>query len=209
MLIHILDLAGTAVFAMAGALAAGRKQMDLFGAVVLGLATALGGGTIRDVTLSIHPVFWVADPIYIIVATAAALVAFFAARQVTGRGRWLMVADAFGLALFTVIGTQKAMSVGAPATICVIMGMMTGVAGGMIRDVLAGEIPLILRREIYATASLAGAVAYAVLSVWCPDAPCAIVPAMLVTLGLRLAAIRWNLSLPVFPSAPPPDGAAK
>lgn len=198
-MIYLLDLFGVIVFAVAGSLAAGKKHMDLFGVIVVALATALGGGTLRDLVLGIHPVFWISDPTYIYVGSAAALLTFVLARFITFFDKALPVADAFGLAVFTVIGAQKAMGLGAPPVICVIMGVMTGVAGGMIRDLLSGEIPLILRAEIYATASLCGASVFVGLSPFLANMYFNVYASVLVTLAIRLAAIRWNLSLPVFP----------
>jgi uncharacterized membrane protein YeiH len=196
--IYALDLFGVIVFAVTGSLAAGKKQLDLFGVVVLALATALGGGTIRDVTLGALPVFWVCDPTYVIVAAATALATFVIVRCWELPGGVLLVADAFGLAIFTVIGAGKALSLGVSPVIAVLMGMMTGVAGGMIRDVLSGEIPLILRREVYATASLCGAVVLAALSWVFPGAAANTVVAVVVILAIRLAALKWGLSLPRF-----------
>jgi uncharacterized membrane protein YeiH len=200
-MIHTFDLCGAGVFAVAGALAAGKKQMDLFGVVVLAMATALGGGSVRDVMLGIYPVFWVADPAYVIVVAACALVTFVAAHWLRPPTKLLMMADAVGLAFYTVLGMQKAQSLGVSMVISVLMGITTGVVGGILRDVLSGEIPLVLRREIYATAALAGAVVFAVLSALAPRAAINVVAAMAVVLALRLAAIRWTLSLPVFPAA--------
>lgn len=199
MTIYILDLFGVAVFAITGALAAGRKKMDLFGVVVLALATALGGGTMRDILLGAFPVFWISDPTYIFVGTVAAVLVFALARLRRPPEKALSFADAFGLAVFTVIGTGKAISLGAPGSISVIMGVMTGVAGGIIRDILSGEIPLILKAEIYATASLCGAIIFAVLTTYFQDMPFAAPAAIVVILALRLTAIHWRLSLPVFP----------
>lgn len=200
MTIYILDLFGVAVFAITGALAAGKKKMDLFGVVVLALATALGGGTVRDVVLGAYPVFWISDPTYIFVGTAAAISIFVLARFSRPPAKALTFADAFGLAVFTVIGTEKAISLGVSGSIAVIMGVMTGVAGGIIRDILSGEIPLILKAEIYATASLSGAIIYAILTKRFPHIPLPAPAAITVILALRLAAIHWKLSLPVFPS---------
>lgn len=197
-MIYVLDIFGVVVFAVAGSLAAGRKHMDLFGVVILALVTALGGGTLRDLTLGISPVFWVSDPLYILVAVAAAILTFVLARSFDLPGRLLLIADAFGLAVFTVIGVRKALGVGVHPGIAVMMGVMTGVAGGMIRDVLSGEIPLILRREIYATASLCGAVAFVGLLRLFPEAPLSTITAVGVILCVRLAAIHWKLSLPTF-----------
>ncbi len=197
-MIYYLDLFGTAVFAVAGALAAGRHRLDLFGVVVVGLVTAVGGGTLRDVILDARPVFWVADLAYLAVGTAAALVTFFWARLHRLRTGALLVADAFGLAVFTVVGAKKALLLGNSAPVALTMGLLTGVAGGIARDLLTGEVPLVLRREIYATASLAGAVLYVCLSRGPAWGPAATALSMGLTLAVRLAAIRWNLSLPTF-----------
>jgi len=197
-ILYALDLFGVVVFAVTGALAAGRKRMDLFGVTVLALATALGGGTVRDLVLGVRPVFWVADPLYVVVGAAAALLTFTVARLWRLPERVLLVGDAFGLAVFTVIGAGAALARDTSPLICILMGMMTGTVGGMIRDILSGEIPLILRREIYATASLSGAVVYVVLSVVWPGAWFAAVAGVAVVLAMRLAAIHWDLGLPTF-----------
>jgi uncharacterized membrane protein YeiH len=198
MMVYLLDLFGVAVFAITGTLAAGKKKMDLFGVVVLALATALGGGTLRDVILGAYPVFWISNPTYIFVGTAVAVLIFTMARFVRPPAKALMFADAFGLAIFTVIGTEKAISLGVPGSIAVISGVMTGVAGGIIRDILSGEIPLVLKAEIYATASLCGAITFAILTKHFPAMPLRAPAAITVILALRLAAIHWKLSLPVF-----------
>jgi uncharacterized membrane protein YeiH len=169
-LIYILDLFGVAVFAITGSLAAGRKHMDLFGVFVLAIVTALGGGTIRDLVIDAGPVFWISDPVYLFVATVFALVTFL----------------------------ERALEFAISPAIAIVMGIMTGVAGGMLRDVLSGEIPLILRREIYATASLCGAVVFFIILTAFQSHTFAVCASILVTLALRLSAIKWNLSLPVF-----------
>ncbi len=199
-MIYWLDLFGVLVFAVAGSLSAGKKRMDLFGVIVVALATALGGGTLRDLVLGCYPVFWVSDPTYLLVGSGASLLTFILARFLKPPGKLLQTADAFGLAIFTVIGAQKAMGLGISPAISAIMGVMTGVAGGMIRDVLSGEIPLILRAEIYATASLCGAAVFTGLSFYLPGNSGIIFLSVAVTLFLRLAAIHWKFSLPVFPS---------
>lgn len=200
-MLYFLDLFGVAVFAITGSLAAGKKQMDLFGVVVLALATALGGGTLRDLILGDYPVFWISDPSYVFIGTAVAISIFVLARFLRPPAKALKFADAFGLAIFTIIGTDKAISLGVAGSISVIMGVMTGVAGGIIRDILSGEIPLVLKAEIYATASLCGAIIFVVLTAYFPSMPLPAPAAITAVLALRLAAIHWNLSLPVFPSA--------
>lgn len=208
-IIHILDLAGVALFAMTGALAAGRKKMDIFGVAVVAIATAIGGGTIRDVILGIRPVLWIADPTYILVTTAAALVTFLLAHMLVGRrGRILLVLDAVALAIFTVIGCQKAISVHVPLVIAPIMGVITGVAGGIIRDMLCGEIPLVLRKEVYATASLLGGILLVALYHFKAPRNIAEISAILLICAIRLAAIYWKVSLPTFPDQDEGKGLA-
>ncbi len=196
-IIELLDYIGTAIFAITGALSAGRKRMDIFGVVVLGCVTALGGGTLRDVILGIHPIFWISNTVYLIVATIAAIGTFFLSRHGVRHQSVLLYGDAVGLATFTVIGFRQGFEATQLYSIGIIMGVMTGVAGGMIRDILSGEIPLILRQEIYASASLCGASLFALLlHLDMPDTFIALITVG-VTLLIRLSAIRWNLSLPV------------
>ncbi len=198
-MIYQLDLIGTAVFATAGVLSAGGKRMDLFGVVVVAMVSALGGGTLRDVILNANPVFWVNDPLYLYVAGLAALVTFYAATHVSRiPPAVFLVADAMGLAVFTIIGASKAFDLGAPYLVVVIMGVMTGVAGGIMRDMLCAQIPLVLRREVYATACLVGGVMFVVLAQMKAPQSLLIPLPMAAVLAVRLAAIYWHLSLPVF-----------
>jgi uncharacterized membrane protein YeiH len=195
--IYILDLVGTAVFATSGALAAGRKQMDIFGVVVLGCVTALGGGTVRDVILGSYPVFWISDTLYLAVAVVAAIGTFVLAQRWKLHAKVLVYADAVGLAVFTVVGFQKGFQITHDYFIATVMGMTTGVVGGITRDMLSGEIPLILRREIYASASLCGAVLLGLLTHFGLPSPFTVLGAALTTLVIRLAALRWGLALPL------------
>jgi uncharacterized membrane protein YeiH len=195
---YVFEHLGVAVFAITGALAAKNKRVDLFGVVVLALVTALGGGTLRDLILGTRP-FWTVDVSFALGATAAAAVTFFAARLWEMPSTSLLIADACGLALFTMIGTERALAFSASNTVAVVLGVMTGVAGGMIRDVLTGEIPLVFRAGIYlyATAALCGAAVFVLVGPrMSPLVGQSI--AVAVTLSLRLAAIRWRLRLPEF-----------
>lgn len=198
-LFYLADLFGVAVFAITGALMAGRKSMDLFGVLVIAIITALGGGTLRDLILDNHPVSWIRDDSYILVASLAAVgtVAWVRlTRPIHEKG--LLLADAFGLAVFTVIGTEVALQHNVPLSTAVIMGVMTGVAGGVMRDVICNEIPLIFHKEIYATACIAGALVF--IGLRALDTPHWLDTgvAMLSVLLIRLAAIRWRFSLPRF-----------
>ena len=200
--LHALDLVGVVVFAVSGALEAGRKRMDVFGAVVLALVTALGGGTLRDVILQHGLVFWVADPTYVIAVTLAALAAFALVRRVPLPRRFLLVADAGGLAVFAVLGTQKALSAGAAPVVALGMGVITGVAGGVLRDVLCNEVPLVLRREIYATAALSGGLLFWLLRQLGTNEAWATALGALCVFAVRLVAVRLNLDLPTAPPSP-------
>lgn len=206
-ILYLLDLVGVGVFAVSGALAAGRKSLDLLGVVVIAVVTAIGGGTLRDLLLDRHPIFWIADPLYIVVIACAALATVAWTRRLRPPTNSLVIADALGLALFSVTGAQIAQNAGLSPVIVVLMGTMTGTAGGMIRDVLTNEIPLILRpqMELYATAAIAGITLYLVLqAMGVPRAPAG-VAGMVAIAGLRFAAILRNLKLPVF-SLPPEKG---
>lgn len=196
--LYYFDLAGVAVFAVSGTLAAGRKGLDFFGVIIIAVVTAIGGGTLRDLLLDRHPIFWIADTNYLWVITSAALLTLVSVRRRRPPLNILLVADALGLAVFTIIGAQIAEAAGVSPGIVVVMGTMTGVAGGVIRDVLSDEIPLILRRDIYATAALAGAAVYlATQSLGAPPHVAAVL-GMATVAGLRLLAIFKGLRLPVF-----------
>ena len=196
-MLYILDLFGTVVFAITGALVARKKRMDIFGVLVVALVTALGGGTLRDLLLGATPVFWVHDPLYIIMGIIGVLLTILLVTFNLLPARPLLLADAIGLAVFTVIGSQVALSHNVHWLIAIIMAVLTSVAGGIVRDILSDEIPLILRKEIYASASLLGASVFIGLTIiGFPQAPVTLIAASL-TLALRLAAIwrGWSLTL--------------
>ncbi|MCR9279798.1 MAG: trimeric intracellular cation channel family protein [Pseudomonadaceae bacterium] len=159
MALHFLDYLGVFVFAITGALVAIRKDMDIFGCVVLALMPAVGGGTVRDLILDV-PVFWVVDNRYLFITLAAALLTFVAYRFVLRVGRLILWCDAIGLSVFCALGTAKALEVTGKPVVSVMMGVVTAVAGGIARDVIANDIPLVLHKEVYATAAFAGALAY-------------------------------------------------
>ncbi|MCL1141925.1 trimeric intracellular cation channel family protein [Shewanella gaetbuli] len=197
--IYFFDLCGTAVFALSGALAAGKHRMDPFGVIVLASVTAIGGGSIRDVLLGTTPVFWITNHTYLIVILATVIACLILVRKphklpsIT-----LPVADALGLALFTIIGAQKALLLGHSGMIAVVMGLITGVGGGIIRDVLCRQVPMVLRTEIYATASIVGGICYTLCLASGVNSMTSMFLAMFSTLIIRLSAIRWHLSLPAF-----------
>jgi uncharacterized membrane protein YeiH len=199
-LLYALQLIGVAVFAASGALAAARKDMDIFGVAMVAIATALGGGTIRDVLLDRHPVFWIGDPIYLFVTLVGAALTILYGTYRKPPDNALAVADALGLGLFTILGVEIAEQAGADGAISVLMGMITGVAGGIIRDVLSAQVPLIFRKgELYATAAIAGGCAYLLLTALDVPRAAASLVAMGAIVALRLGAILWQWHLPVFP----------
>ena len=196
-LVHFFDILAAVVFAVSGALVASRKGMDVMGFMWLAVITGVGGGTVRDLILDV-PVFWVQNPVYVSVSLATAVVMHFVAPRVESRYRTLLWFDAFGLALVTVAGTVKALDVGAPALVAIAMGAVTGTVGGMIRDTL-GHVPsILLRHEIYVTASVLGACAYAGLNGLGLDRLAAMLGGFLVTFSVRGLAIKFGWSLPVF-----------
>jgi uncharacterized membrane protein YeiH len=161
--LRLLDWLGIAVFAASGALVASRKQMDIVGFVLIGILTGFGGGTLRDLLLGRLPVFWLRAPELLGIAATAAILVFFTAHLVESRFRALLWADAIGLALYGVLGAEIALIAGADPWAAVFLGTVTATGGGIIRDVVCDELPLILRREIYITAAAAAAAAYVAL----------------------------------------------
>jgi uncharacterized membrane protein YeiH len=193
--LYLMDLVGVFAFAVSGALTAGRKGMDLFGVLVVAAVTAIGGGTVRDVLLD-RPVFWLTDTTYLYVIAAAAVCTLVYTRFRRPPHGALLVADAFGLAVFAMLGARAGLEAGVSPLVAVIMGAITGVVGGAVRDVLCGETPMILQREIYATAAIAGAATYTVLSAWLGQGAVTLTASIAVTLLLRLSAVRFGLHLP-------------
>ncbi len=204
MSLYLFDLIGVGVFAVSGALAAGRRRLDLIGVVVAAAATAVGGGTIRDVLLDRRPIFWLTDARYLVVIIVASIATMLYVRWARVPGITLDVADALGLALFTVTGAQVAERAGMPAITCVLLGTMSGAAGGVIRDVLLAQVPHVLQRgSLYATAAIVGATFYLVLINLGMSPGVASLAGMACVAALRLAAIVWRLELPAFEV--PPD----
>jgi uncharacterized membrane protein YeiH len=195
-----LEHFGIAVSAISGVLAARGKRIDLFGVLVLALVTAFGGGTVRDLLVGDFPVVWLRSPEFLLNATSVALLTFFTVRMWNLPHNILLIADAFALALFSMLGAQKGIALGFSAPVTVLLGVVTGVAGGIVRDVLTGEVPLVFQPEIhlYATAALAGAAAFVILVRLGLDEPIATPLGLAMVLGLRLLGIRWRLTLPLF-----------
>ena len=196
-LLYALDLLGTAAFAASGALAAIRREMDLFGVLMLGLVTACGGGTLRDLLLGDTPPFIFKDETYLYLSAAVALVVFFLHHHLDFLHHPLPYFDAVGLGTFVVIGTGKAIEFNLGLFGSVMMGVMTATAGGMIRDLLSAQVPMVLQREVYASACLAGGTLLYLLHYYStiPHAWALLTSALLVVI-MRLLAIRYNWALP-------------
>lgn len=195
---HWFDLLGIAVFAVSGTLAAWRKQMDGFGVIVLATVTAIGGGTLRDLILD-SPVIWLSNNSYFLAIFAAAILTILLVRnRLVIPNNTLQIADAIGLAFFVIMGTQKALDHGTSGFVAIMMGTMSGVCGGMIRDVLCREIPMVFRGELYAITCIFGGLVYVQLLGFGVDKMPAMLIGMTALLALRLAAIRWHLTIPVF-----------
>jgi uncharacterized membrane protein YeiH len=196
-LVHFFDVLAAIVFAVSGALVASRKGMDVMGFLWLAVVTGVGGGTVRDLILGV-PVFWVQDPVHMSACLVTAVIMHFIAPLVESRYTMLLWFDAFGLALVTIAGTVKAVDVGAPALVAIAMGVVTGSVGGIIRDTL-GHVPsILLKHEIYVTASALGACTYAALNAFDAARLPAMIAGFAVAFGLRGLAITFGWSLPVF-----------
>ncbi|MCH5221757.1 MAG: trimeric intracellular cation channel family protein [Muribaculaceae bacterium] len=197
LIIFIIEVLGTIAFAISGIRLAAAKSFDWFGAYIIGLVTAIGGGTLRDVLLGIE-VFWMQSWMYLAV-TFISLVTVIVFRKVLVKGmRTLFLFDAIGLALFVVIGIEKTFMAGYPAWVAIVMGIITGSFGGITRDILINEVPLFFRKEVYATACLAGGLIYWLMSfipIWSPilsQVSCAA-----TVIGLRVAAVHYHWSFPI------------
>lgn len=197
----ILDYAGVALFAATGALAASRKQLDIIGFLFLGAVTGIGGGTARDLVLGV-PVFWIEQHLYILVCAATATVVYVSAHLIESRYRMLLWLDAVALSAYGVFGAYKGLMVTESATVAVVMGMITGTLGGILRDVLAGEPSVLMRREIYVAAAMAGAVIFVAAHSGGLSLTLAAGAAFLVAFGVRSGALLLGWTLPAYRSRP-------
>lgn len=195
-LLYVLDLLGTLAFAMSGVFAARENQLDAFGAFVLAFITAIGGGTLRDTMIGSLPVGWMQDVNYLWAIGVGYLLAIFFSRHIQKLSKTLFLFDAIGIGVFTILGLEKTLSLGLSPIIGVLMGVVSATFGGVIRDVLTGRVPLILREEIYATACVAGGLLYLVLRT--AQVPTGYLEgiAILFVVALRIVAVRFHLSMP-------------
>lgn len=200
--VGVLDWLGIVVFAMSGALVASRKEMDIVGFILLGTATGIGGGTIRDTVLGTFPVFWVTNPSYLVLCILVSSATFFIAHIPQSRYRLLLWFDAIGMAVFAVTGAERALLAGVAPIVAIAMGVVTATFGGIIRDILGGESPVILRHEIYVTAAFAGAVLLVILSAYGVTREICLTSGLITAAAIRFGALRWNWSLPRYRPRP-------
>lgn len=201
----IIEIVGTFAFAISGIRLAAYKQFDLFGAYTVGLVTAIGGGTLRDVLLDI-PVFWMQTWFYLAVTGVALAVVVVFRKLLVSMNRTLFIFDTVGLALFVVIGIQKTLLDDYPMWVAMVMGIITGSFGSIVRDILINEEPLFFRKDIYATACLAGGLTYWLTSVCGTSELFSQLSCAIVIILLRMGALHYNWSLPVLRYIPPKDG---
>lgn len=194
-LIQFIDYLGTLVFAISGVLIGVEKKFDLFGVLILGFVTAIGGGTLRDVLIGSTPVGWMQNETYIFLILLAIPIVYFFRNTIVGWRKSVFFFDTLGIGLFTILGMQKTLNAGLPAIIAVLMGVVSAVFGGVIRDVLANEVPLIFRKEIYAFACLVGAIVFLITEHFFYD-QIAMIISISVVIMVRIIAIRKNWALP-------------
>lgn len=194
-----LDLLGTFAFAISGIRLASGKNIDWFGAYIVGLVTAIGGGTTRDLLLDVTP-FWMLDAKYFITTGIALLATLLFRARLFRWGNTLFLFDAIGLGLFTIVGISKSLDAGLPFWGCIMMGAITGTLGGVFRDVLINEVPLIFRKDIYALACIAGGIVYFICSLFEFSTPVSELIAALTVILIRIIAVKFHIQLPILKS---------
>jgi uncharacterized membrane protein YeiH len=201
--VAVLDWLGIVAFTITGGLVAARNQMDAVGFVMLGTVTGIGGGTIRDVLLNVHPILWIERPQYLAVCIVVSLVVYFTAHRVHSRMRLILWVDAIGLALFATVGAERAVSVGASPLVAIVMGAITACFGGIIRDLLGQTRSIIFSYEIYVTAAMGAATVFVVLHALQFPREIDVIAGVTAGFALRAGALIWGWSLPHHRSRPP------
>lgn len=196
MFFQVVDILGTIAFAISGVLVALDKRMDAFGVLIIAFVTAVGGGTLRDVMVGVHPVSWMTNMTYVYVIMASAILAVIFRNKISYLRRSLFLFDTIGIGLYTVVGIETGIVAGLHPIICISLGTMTACFGGVLRDILCNEIPVIFRKEIYATACILGGLSYFLLRKFVADTNFIFVIAGLIVIIVRLLAVKLKISLP-------------
>jgi uncharacterized membrane protein YeiH len=195
-LIYVLDIIGTFAFAISGALVASKKEFDLFGVIIIAFATAVGGGMMRDVLINAHPINWIGDLNYIWTILAAVVFTFLFKSKIAPLSKTMFLFDTIGIGVFTLLGVQKGLAFDLHPFIAIVMGMVSSVMGGVIRDVLTNQVPLIFKKEIYASACLAGGGVYLITNYFNLPENVQFITTILTVIIIRLLAVRFKLELP-------------
>ncbi len=193
---YTLDLIGTFAFAISGALVASKKDFDLFGVLIIAFVTAVGGGMLRDVLINAHPINWIGDLNYVWVILSAVLFTFLFKSKIAPLSKTMFLFDTIGIGVFTVLGLQKGLNFELPAVVALIMGMVSAVFGGVIRDVLTNEVPLIFKKEIYASACLSGGLVYLIAVKLIEVEWISFILGTITVITIRSIAVRYHLELP-------------
>lgn len=206
--IALLDYASVGIFALTGALVASRAQMDPVGFIFIACLTAVGGGTVRDVLLDRNPIFWIVQPAYLAVACTAAILVFFTAHLLESRYRTLLWLDSFALAIAVAAGAGVALTMEVQAPVVVLMGMATGCMGGLMRDVVVGDVPIVLRKgELYVSAAMGGALSLWLVHQYAGSGLLPLAVGAAVTWALRAGSLAFGWRLPTYKSSPPKSGS--
>lgn len=198
--IYIFDLIGTFVFAISGVMTAVEKKFDIVGTIIIGIVTAIGGGTLRDIMIGSTPVGWMLDMNYLIVILATIPVCYFFRKTILGLRKGVFIFDTIGIGLFTILGMEKTLALGLSPVVALMMGIVSAVFGGVTRDVLCNEVPLIFRREIYATACLVGGLVYLLLEYIIPYSQFNILISIMTVIIIRYLSVKHKWALPFEPA---------
>ncbi|MFD0991848.1 trimeric intracellular cation channel family protein [Tenacibaculum geojense] len=195
-IVYVLDILGTFAFAISGALVASKKQFDIFGVIIIAFVTAVGGGMLRDILINAHPINWIGDLNYIWTILIGVLCTFLFKSKIEPLRKTFFLFDTIGIAVFTLLGLQKGLSFNLHPFVALIMGMVSAVFGGVIRDVLTSKVPLIFKKEIYASACLSGGLMYLILNYFSIDTTISFIISSVVIIGIRVLAVLFELELP-------------
>ena len=196
MFFQVIDILGTIAFAISGVLVALDKKMDPFGVLIIAFVTAVGGGTLRDVMIGINPVSWMTNMTYVYVIFGSTIFSFLFRNKINYLRTSLFLFDTIGIGLYTVVGIEKGLNAGLHPIICIALGTMTACFGGVIRDILCNEIPVIFRKEVYATACILGGLTYFLLRLFMENTNLIFIIAIIVVIVIRLIAVKFKVSLP-------------